>query len=90
VLANEAAKINDASLTPSAQILSAVVNDNQSLTQMALKKATDYRQQLLGNDYQAFNEEYFIKSVADSLNKQAEIEQSDNVDFDTFLQNYFS
>lgn len=90
VLAAEAAKINDASLTPSAQILAAVVNENQSLTKMALTKAVDYRQQLLANDYQEFNEEYFIEAVADSLRKNAEIEASDTVDFDTFLQDYFS
>jgi glutamate--cysteine ligase len=90
VLAAEAAKINDASLTPSAQVLAAVVDENQSLTKMALAKAVDYRQQLLANDYQEFNAEYFIGTVADSLRKNAEIEAGDKVDFDTFLQDYFS
>jgi glutamate--cysteine ligase len=90
VLAEETAKITDASLTPSAQILAAVVNENQSLTKMALSKAVDYRQQLLANDYQEFSAEYFAKTAADSLQKQFAIEQSDNVDFDRFLQDYFS
>jgi glutamate--cysteine ligase len=89
-LATEAAKINDASLTPSAKILAMVVNDNQSLTQIALTRATAYREQLLGNEYQEFNAQYFAESVAESLNKQAEIERSDTVDFDTFLTDYFS
>ncbi|TWX72832.1 glutamate--cysteine ligase [Colwellia sp. C1TZA3] len=90
VLAAEAAKINDASLTPSAQILAAVVDENQSLTKMALSKAVDYRQQLLANDYQEFSEEYFTETVTDSLRKNAAIEASDTMDFDTFLQDYFS
>jgi len=90
VLAAEAAKISDASLTPSAQILAAVVNENQSLTKIALARAVDYRQQLLANDYQEFSADYFTESVAESLQKQSAIEQSDNVDFDTFLQDYFS
>ncbi|MBA6389588.1 glutamate--cysteine ligase [Colwellia sp. BRX10-3] len=90
VLKAEAAKISDASLTPSAQILAAVVNENHSLTKLALSKAVEYRQQLLANDYQEFSEEYFTKSVADSLQKQSAIEQGDKVDFDTFLQDYFS
>ena len=90
VLAAEAAKISDASLTPSAQVLAAVVSENQSLTKIALARAIDYRQQLLANDYQEFSADYFTESVADSLQKQSAIEQSDNVDFDTFLQDYFS
>jgi glutamate--cysteine ligase len=90
VLAAEAAKINDASLTPSAQILAAVVDENQSLTKMALSKAVDYREQLLAQDYQEFNAEHFAETVADSLRKNTAIEASDTVDFDTFLQDYFS
>ncbi|WP_155866705.1 glutamate--cysteine ligase [Colwellia sp. PAMC 21821] len=90
VLATEAAKINDASLTPSAQVLTAVVKENKSLTTLALNRAVDYREQLLANNYQEFNEAYFKKTVAESLQKQSAIEESDTVDFDTFLQEYFS
>lgn len=90
VLAAEAAKIHDSSLTPSAQILTNVVKNNQSLTKSALSKATDYRQQLLAQDYQEFSDEYFKNSVAESLQKQSEIERSDTLDFDAFLQDYFS
>ena len=90
VLAIEAAKISDANLTPSAKILAEVVDKNQSLTKLSLRKAIDYRQQLLANDYQEFNAEYFSDTVAESLEKQAAIETADNFDFDTFLQNYFS
>jgi glutamate--cysteine ligase len=90
VLAIEAAKISDANLTPSAKILAEVVDKNQSLTKLSLRKAIDYRQQLLANDYQEFNAEYFSDTVAESLEKQAAIETADNLDFDTFLQNYFS
>ena len=86
----EAEKITHSKLTPSAKILSAIVDENQSLTKMALAKATNYRQQLLANDYQAFNAQYFSDTVATSLQKQLEIEQSDKVDFDTFLQDYFA
>ena len=90
VLAAEAAKINDSSLTPSAKILAGVVNNNQSLTKSALSKATDYRQQLLAQDYQEFSDEYFTNTVAESLQKQSDIELSDTLDFDAFLQDYFA
>ena len=55
-----------------------------------MSKATDYRQQLLAQDYQEFSDEYFKNSVAESLQKQSEIERSDTLDFDAFLQDYFS
>ncbi len=90
VLAAEAAKINDSSLTPSAKILAGVVNNNQSLTKSALSKATDYRQQLLAQDYQEFSDEYFTNTVAESLQKQSDIELSDTLDFNAFLQDYFT
>jgi len=90
VLAIEAAKISNASLTPSAQILASVVDKNESLTKTALARALDYRQQLLANDYQEFSAEYFTRTVAESLKKQQEIELSDTLDFDAFLQDYFS
>ena len=89
-LATELAKINNVSLTPSAQILTKVVEENESLTQMALASANDYREQLLANDYQEYSEQYFTDSVALSLDKQADIEAADKVDFDTFLNGYFS
>lgn len=89
-LTRESAKISDASLTPSAKIIQAVVNENQSLSKVALAKASDYRQQLLANDYQVFNAQYFSETVTASLQKQQEIEQSDKVDFDTFLAQYFA
>ncbi len=90
VLMAEAKKISDASLTPSAQVLAAVVHENQSLTKIALGKAVEYRQQLLANDYQEFNVEYFTHTAAESLQKQSAIEMSDTLDFDAFLQDYFS
>lgn len=89
-LATEAEKITHSALTPSAKILAKVANDNQSLTQIALSAASDYRAQLLANDYQEFSRQYFADTVAESLNKQAEIERADNVDFDTFLEEYFA
>ena len=89
-LATEAEKINNPELTPSAQILAKVVNENQSLTQIALSNGVDYKKQLLANDYQEFSEQYFADTVTDSLNKQSEIEMADTVDFDTFISDYFA
>lgn len=89
-LVTEADKINNAGLTPSAQILAKVVNENQSLTKMALTNASQYKEGLLAKEYQEFDEQYFANTVSESLLKQAEIEAADNVDFDTFIRDYFS
>jgi glutamate--cysteine ligase len=86
---NEQQKLLDPNLTPSAQLLDCVVNQNQSLTGIALQKAQDYRQQLLAADYQVFNEQYFIDAATKSHQGQMDIENADQVDFDTFLADYF-
>ncbi|WP_310733511.1 MULTISPECIES: glutamate--cysteine ligase [unclassified Colwellia] len=88
-VANEQQKLLDPNLTPSAQLLDCVVNQNQSLTGIALQKAQDYRQQLLAADYQVFNEQYFIDAATKSHQGQKDIENADQVDFDTFLADYF-
>lgn len=88
-LAIEAEKLADSSLTPSAQILSIVVEKEQSLTQFALAKAKGYRAETLKNDYQYYSQQYFIDQAEISHQKQTEIKEADNVDFDTFIEQYF-
>ncbi|MDT0603010.1 glutamate--cysteine ligase [Thalassotalea castellviae] len=88
-IAIEKAKLTDSSLTPSAKILAIVVEKEQSLTQFALAKAKSYRAETLKNDYQYYSQQYFIDQAEISHQKQAEIEQEDKVDFDTFIHEYF-
>jgi len=89
-LKNERNKINNVSLTPSAQVVDVLVSKEQSLSGTALELAEQYRQQLLTRDYQVFGQEYFSESVAKSHQDQKEIEANDKLDFDAFLENYFS
>jgi len=88
-LAVEEKKLFDASLTPSAQILSVVVEQNQSLTKYTLDKAQTYRQTLLARDYQQYDEQYFIDQAELSHQQQQAIEREDKLGFDEFLQDYF-
>ncbi|MEO9508050.1 MAG: hypothetical protein ABJG28_02605, partial [Nonlabens ulvanivorans] len=90
VLAAELAKINNPELTPSAKILDLLVNQNESLTQVALSLAQQYKDGLLAQDYQVFNEELFIESVKQSHQDQKNIEDSDTLSFDDFLTDYFN
>ncbi len=87
---HERAKINNSKLTPSAQLLDLVVNQNKSLTKLALDYAATYRESLLAKDYQIFDEQYFTDSVDKSHQDQNEIEQADSLSFDDFLTQYFS
>lgn len=89
-LKRELAKINNASLTPSAQILAKVVDENISLTELALDQATEYKNALLAQSYQFFDQEYFLQTAKHSHTAQKEIEQSDDLSFDDFLTHYFS
>jgi len=87
---NERAKINNSDLTPSAQLLDLVVNQDKSLTKLALDYAATYRENLLSKDYQIFDEAYFIQSVEKSHQDQQIIEKADDLSFDDFLTQYFS
>lgn len=89
-LAIEKEKLQNPDLTPSAQLLSLVIKNEQSLTQYALDKAKTYRDEALKSDYKFYSEQYFVEQAELSKQKQQDIEQSDNVDFDTYLSQYFS
>jgi glutamate--cysteine ligase len=89
-VANEQKKLIDPNLTPSAQLLDCVVNQNKSLTGIALGQAHEYRQELLNRDYQIYSEQYFTEAAIKSHQEQNDIESADKIDFDTFLADYFS
>ena len=88
-LAFERQKINDASLTPSAKVLSIILDEAQSLSTYALTEAERFRAQLLARDYQFYSEQYFVETATKSLQQQVAIEQSDTQEFDKFLADYF-
>jgi len=89
-LIRERKKINDPSLTPSAEILNIIVEQKQSLSAYSLTKAAEYRQQLLERDYQFYDEAHFVKTVEESHQEQQTIEKADTLDFDSFLADYFA
>ena len=89
-LATERSKILDANLTPSAQILAKVVEQGESLTGFALDIAKQHAQSLSEHQYQHYDLAHFEQSVAQSHQEQKNIEDADNVDFDSFLADYFA
>jgi glutamate--cysteine ligase len=89
-IARERAKINDATLTPSAKILSIVLDEGQKITSYSLELAAKYREEALARDYQFYSQQYFIDGAEKSHQEQRKIEASDNLNFDDFLANYFA
>lgn len=87
---HELAKINDSQLTPSAKLVDLVVKQNKNFTQLALEFAQNYRDIQLSKPYTSIDEKTFVDAAATSHHKQKEIEQSDTLDFDSFLEHYFS
>jgi glutamate--cysteine ligase len=83
----EQAKINDASLTPSAQILALL--QEQSLSSYAMEQASRFEREASERDYQFYNEAYFVESVEKSHQEQVKIEANDELSFDDFLIDYF-
>lgn len=88
-IARERAKINDASLTPSAEILSIMMEQGHSISNYSLELAAKYRDEALARDYQFYSQQYFVDSVKKSHQDQLDIEANDTLNFDEFLADYF-
>jgi glutamate--cysteine ligase len=88
-ITRERAKVNDATLTPSAKILSIVVEQEHCLSKYSLDLAAKYRSEALARDYQFYSQQYFINEAEKSHQEQRDIETNDKVNFDDFLANYF-
>jgi glutamate--cysteine ligase len=85
-IAFELAKINDPSLTLSAQLIASLENGEYD----ALTLAKQYKAEILSRDYQIYDENYFKDTVIKSHQQQQEIEKTDTLTFDEFLQQYFT
>ena len=86
----EKQKILDPSLTPSARILERLISEQCDNGSLGLALAEDYKQQLIGSDYEFMNANELAKHASLSIQKQSVIEQQDNISFDDFLSSYFS
>lgn len=88
-LAQQQAKLDDASLTPSAQYLAQMKEQDLEFAQLTLKlaeeRAAEFKQPL--ND--ELNQE-MQQQAQQSLMQQAEIEAGDQIDFTSFLKQYLT
>ena len=84
----EAEKLQDAALTPSARILKDMREQEITFYRLAMKLSVQHKQFFL--DQTLDNSQEYQNMAIASLEKQEQIEQSDNVSFDKYLADYFS
>jgi glutamate--cysteine ligase len=88
-LAQQQAKLNNDALTPSAQYLARMKEDDLEFAQLTLKlaeqRAAEFNQPLDPELNQAMQ-----LQAQQSLMQQAEIEAGDQIDFASFLKQYLS
>lgn len=86
----QAAKISDSSLTPSARVLADMQESGQSFYEFALQQAVQhgsrFRSEALPEDVLR----HYEQLAADSLAKQAALEQQTEVDFDQYLADFYA
>jgi len=83
------AKVADASLTPSAQVLAAMTENKEGFTAFSLRQSQVHAEHFRSNPLSAEDQTQFESKARESLAQQAELEQTEEkVDFDTFVGAY--
>lgn len=89
-LQQQQAKIDNPALTPSAQILACMSQNNQEFGCLAGKTSALHKHYFLSQPIDFETQQYFTQMAEASLQKQAAIEAADTLSFDDFLTRYFA
>lgn len=87
-IATQSAKVADPDLTPSGKILKDMEKNKLSFFEFSMRQSQLHRDHL---QHDGLNEEtvkMLEETAADSIKKQAEIEQQDRINFDEYLKNW--
>ncbi len=82
------AKVNDPSLTPSAQVLAAMHERKESFTQFSLRQSQAHAEYFRSEPLSGEDQARFEELAHSSLAQQAELEQNEVGDFDVFVGSY--
>ena len=82
--------VQNPELTPSARILQQMVERNKPFASLALLTSAEHERYFREQKLDDENTRHFMEMARASLAKQKEIEDSDRLTFDDFLQHYFS
>ena len=80
----------DPAQTFSGQLLNQLLATQQDNGSFVLQLSAQYRQQLMQEPYQFYNEQQFVAAAEQSLQRQHDIEQQDSISFEQYIAEYFA
>jgi len=80
----------DPAQTPSGKVLNHLISQRKDNGRYMRQLAEAYQQQLLQESYEIYTESAFSEAVTTSLQQQKDIEVSDTLSFDEYIQHYFA
>ena len=86
---NQRVKMADSSLTPSAKILADMKGNDQAFFHLAKDLAEQHNEHFRNRPLDEERQAEFTAASEQSLDKQREIEQSDNISFEEYLSDYY-
>ncbi|AMO54656.1 glutamate--cysteine ligase [Endozoicomonas montiporae] len=81
-------KLNDVSLTPSAKLMHVLQQDSKSYTDVILDLSKRHQAHFAENEVNRERQKYFESLAEESIENQRQLEASDTLSFDEFLQHY--
>lgn len=87
-LVAQQAKVNDAALTPSAQVLKSMAERNETFVQFGLRQSYRHAGTLRGRPLNPIRQQAFEDLALESQKKQSLLEREDSLDFDLFVEKY--
>lgn len=88
-LQQQSDKIDDPDLTPSGKVLAEMIENKEEYFDFALRKSMEHQAWFASRPLDPEKRAEFEKQASDSIAKQHQIEQSDDISFETFLEQYF-
>jgi glutamate--cysteine ligase len=89
-LSQQVESINDPELTPSAKMLAEMRSHNEGFFHFAKRMSLQHYEYFKSHKLSVERQQLFEQAAKQSLQKQYEIESSDTINFDEFLQQYFT
>ncbi len=89
-LQQQLAKVEDADLTPSARVLADMDEHGEEFYHFALRKSREHQQWFAERPLDETRRAEFERVARESIERQREIEASDEVSFEEFLHDYFA
>jgi len=89
-LSEHVAKINNPELTPSAKMLNGMTRNRESFHVFSMRYAEQHQQYFNDQQLPESQYEFFKRLASESAEAQIELERNSHLDFEQYLQKYFS